>query len=209
MASNVPVIIVTGFGVNCEAESKYAWELAGAQPELVHFNDLLERPSRLLDYAALMFIGGFSYGDHMTSGHVFALRTRHRMSRELARFIEQGRLILGACNGFQIMVKLGLLPGLDNDYFTQKLVVMQNDCGAFQNFWVRLRFEPESPCVFTRGSSSLTILLAHCGLLRGFVTRQAGFSASCRIPKRTSILKATRTGTLSFCGECSQSTGWA
>jgi len=161
MASDVPVIIVTGFGVNCEAESKYAWELAGAHPELVHFNDLLARPSRLLDYAALMFIGGFSYGDHMTSGHVFALRARHRMSRELARFIEQGRLILGACNGFQIMVKLGLLPGLDQDYFTQKLVVMQNDCGAFQNFWVRLRFEERSPCVFTRGIDFMPLPVRH------------------------------------------------
>ncbi len=161
MASSVPVLIVTGYGLNCEAESKHAWDLAGARPELVHFNDLLERPSRLLDYAALMFIGGFSYGDHMTSGHVFALRTRHGMSSELARFIESGRLILGACNGFQIMVKLGLLPGLDSNYFTQKLVVMQNDCGAFQNRWVLLRFESSSPCVFTRGLDSMPLPVRH------------------------------------------------
>jgi len=161
MASDVPVLIITGFGVNCEAESEYAWRMAGAQPDLMHFNDLLSRPSRLLDYAALMFIGGFSYGDHMTSGHVFALRARHRMSRELERFIEQGRLILGACNGFQIMVKLGLLPGLDNDYFTQKLVVMQNDCGTFQNFWIRLRFDAKSPCVFTRGIDLMPLPIRH------------------------------------------------
>jgi len=161
MASDIPVLIITGYGLNCEAESQYAWELAGARPELLHFNDLLARPARLRDFAVLMFVGGFSYGDHMTSGHVFALRAKQRMSCELKKFIEQGKLILGVCNGFQIMVKLGLLPGLDNDYFTQKLSLMQNDCGTFQNFWVRLRFEPQSPCVFTRGVDFLPLPIRH------------------------------------------------
>lgn len=161
MASDIPVLIITGYGLNCEAESQYAWELAGARPELLHFNDLLARPARLRDFAALMFVGGFSYGDHMTSGHVFALRAKQRMSCELKKFIEQGKLILGVCNGFQIMVKLGVLPGLDNNYFTQKLSLMQNDCGTFQNFWVRLRFEPQSPCVFTRGVDFLPLPIRH------------------------------------------------
>jgi phosphoribosylformylglycinamidine (FGAM) synthase-like amidotransferase family enzyme len=149
MASEIPVLIITGYGLNCEDESRYAWELAGARPERVHFSDLLAQPARLRDFAALMFIGGFAYGDHMTSGHVFALRAKHRLSREMDTFIRQGKLIIGACNGFQIMVKLGLLPGLDNDYFTQKLSIIQNDCGTFQDRWVRLRFESSSPCVFT------------------------------------------------------------
>jgi phosphoribosylformylglycinamidine synthase subunit PurQ / glutaminase len=161
MASSIPILIITGYGLNCEAESKHAWELAGARPELMHFNDLLAQPSRLADFAGLTFVGGFSYGDHMTSGHVFALRTRHRLSGELERFIQQGKLIMGVCNGFQIMVKLGLLPGLDKDFFTQKLSIMQNDCGAFQNFWVRLRFESGSPCVFTRGLTSLPLPVRH------------------------------------------------
>jgi len=155
------VLIITGYGLNCEAESKYAWELAGAQPELIHLSDLLAQPARLQDFAALMFIGGFSYGDHMTSGHVFALRVKHRMSEALDHFIQQGRVILGVCNGFQIMVKLGLLPGLDGDYFTQRLSLMQNDCGTFQNFWVRLRFETGSPCVFTRGLPFLSLPVRH------------------------------------------------
>lgn len=159
--NRIPILIITGYGLNCEAESKHAWELAGAAPELVHLNDLLERPARLHDYAALMFVGGFSYGDHMSSGHVFALRVKHRMREDLQKFIEAGRLILGVCNGFQIMVKLGLLPGLDGDYFTQKLSLMQNDCGAFQNFWVRLRFEPQSPCVFTRGLDFMPLPVRH------------------------------------------------
>jgi phosphoribosylformylglycinamidine (FGAM) synthase-like amidotransferase family enzyme len=161
MASNIPVLIITGYGLNCEAESCYAWELAGARPELVHFSDLVAQPSRIQDFAALMFIGGFAYGDHMTSGHVFAFRVKHRMSDELEKFIGQGRLILGVCNGFQIMVKLGLLPGLDRNYFTQTLSLVQNDCGTFQNRWVRLRFESASPCVFTRGLTSMPLSIRH------------------------------------------------
>jgi phosphoribosylformylglycinamidine synthase len=108
-----------------------------------------------------MFVGGFSYGDHMTSGHVFAMRSRHRLMRDLERFIHEGKLIMGVCNGFQIMIKLGLLPGLDGDYSTQKLSLTQNDCGTFQNFWVQLRFEPDSPCLFTRGLDRMPLPVRH------------------------------------------------
>lgn len=156
-----PILIITGYGVNCEAESRHAWELAGGAPSLVHLNDLLDRPAILHDYRALMFIGGFSYGDHMSSGHAFALRVRHRLSEELRRFIAQGKLVLGVCNGFQIMVKLGLLPGLDGEFFEQRVSLMQNDCGAFQNFWVTLRFERSSRCVFTQGLSTLPLPIRH------------------------------------------------
>jgi phosphoribosylformylglycinamidine synthase I len=161
MASDIPVLIITGFGLNCEVESKYAWDLAGARAVMVHYNDILQAPARLHDYAALMFVGGFSYGDHMTSGHVFAMRARHRLMRDLERFIGEGKLILGVCNGFQIMIKLGLLPGLDGDYSTQKLSLTQNDCGRFQNFWVHLRFDPGSPCVFTRGLDRMPLPVRH------------------------------------------------
>jgi phosphoribosylformylglycinamidine synthase I len=161
MTSSVPVLIITGYGLNCEDESRYAWELAGAQPRYIHFNDLLENPSQLHDFAALMFIGGFSYGDHMTSGHVFALRARHHMRGELDRFIAEGKLVMGICNGFQIIVKLGLLPGLDSEYFTQKLSIMQNDCGTFQNRWVTLRFESRSPCVYSRGLDRMPLPIRH------------------------------------------------
>ncbi len=156
-----PVLIITGYGVNCEAESMAAWEKAGAAPRLVHLNDLLAAPARLHDYKALMLIGGFSFGDHMGSGHVLALRIRQRLRERLLEFIQGGRLVLGVCNGFQVMVKLGLLPGLDGDYFTQKVALMQNDCGMFQNFWVRLAFNPASSCVFTRGLDAMDLPVRH------------------------------------------------
>ncbi len=161
MESKPPVLIITGYGVNCEAESRVAWELAGAAPHLVHLHDLLEDPARLREFKALMFIGGFSFGDHMGSGHVLALRLRHRLREELERFIAGNNLILGICNGFQVMVKLGLLPGLNNQHFTQTVALMHNDCGAFQNFWVTLGFEPKSPCVFTRGLTRMDLPIRH------------------------------------------------
>jgi phosphoribosylformylglycinamidine synthase I len=161
MVSRIPVLIITGYGLNCEEESKYAWELAGAHPEYVHLNDLISNPARLHEFAAVMFGGGFAYGDHMTSGHVFALRVKHRMREDLERFVRDGKLVMGVCNGFQILVKLGLLPGLDGEYFTQKLSLLQNDCGTFQDFWVQLRFESGSPCVFTRGLERIPLPIRH------------------------------------------------
>lgn len=156
-----PVLIITGYGANCEAESRAAWEKAGAAPRLVHLNDLLERPALLGAHKILMFIGGFSFGDHMGSGHVLALRIRQRMRDRLETFIRGGNLALGVCNGFQTIVKLGLLPGLEGDYFSQRLALMQNDCGVFQNFWVRLVFNPRSPCVFTRGLRAMDLPVRH------------------------------------------------
>ncbi len=161
MNGKIPVLIITGYGLNCEAESSFAWEQAGAEPRRVHLNDLLERPAQLQDFGALMFIGGFSYGDHMGSGLVFAHRVRHHLRDELQKFICDDKLVLAVCNGFQIVTKLGLLPATNGDYFTQSVSLMQNDCGHFQNRWVTLRFEKESPCVFTRGIELMPLPARH------------------------------------------------
>lgn len=155
------VIIITGYGVNCEAESFYAWKLAGAKPSLVHINDLLINPDQILHYNIIMFIGGFSYGDHMTSGHVFAQRIKQHMQESLSKFISQGKLILGICNGFQVMTKIGLLPGLNDEFFTQKVSLIQNDCGSFQNFWVNIKENKKSPCVFTKDINTVSLPIRH------------------------------------------------
>ncbi len=155
------ILIITGYGVNCEAESSRAWELAGAEPVKVHLNDLLDNPAQMRGFKGLMFIGGFSYGDHMTSGHVFALRVKHHLREELQKFIDDGKIILGVCNGFQTMTKIGLLPGLNGEYFDPKVSLMQNDCGTFQNFWVNLEFEANSPCIFTKGIAGMPMPVRH------------------------------------------------
>ncbi|HMP73783.1 MAG TPA: phosphoribosylformylglycinamidine synthase subunit PurQ [Kiritimatiellia bacterium] len=154
------VLILTGFGLNCEVESSFAWEQVGATVHRVHLNDLVEDPAPLREARILMFIGGFSFGDHLSSGHMFAHRIRHHLGDRLLDFIHAGGLALGVCNGFQIMTKLGLLPGLDAS-LTQQVALTQNDCGTFQNRWVTLGFDPASPCIFTRGLSTLDLPVRH------------------------------------------------
>lgn len=154
------VMIITGYGVNCEAESEYAWRLAGADPRRIHLKDLLAEPGHLHDVELLMFIGGFSFGDHMGSGHVFAARVRHHLRADLQRFVEAGKLVLGICNGFQVMVRLGLLPGLDGEFFTPRVALIQNNGGTFQDRWVDLRFET-GPCVYTRGIERMSLPVRH------------------------------------------------
>lgn len=155
------ILIITGYGVNCEAESAYAWKLVGADPKLVHLNKLLNDPDQIFNFDCIMFIGGFSYGDHMTSGHVFAQRIKHHMHDQITKFINNGKLILGICNGFQVLTKMGLLPGLKNEYFNPQVSLIQNDCGVFQNYWVNIRFESESPCIFTRNIGTISLPIRH------------------------------------------------
>lgn len=154
------ILIITGYGLNCEVESSHAWAKAGAAVRCIHLNDLLADPSGLSQVQGVMFIGGFSFGDHMTSGHVFAHRIRHHLGQRLADFVAGGGLVLGVCNGFQIMTKLGLLPGL-GDALTQEVALTQNDCASFQNRWVRIGFASESPCIFTRGLDAMDLPVRH------------------------------------------------
>ena len=161
MASKPKVLILTGNGLNCEAESRVAWERAGADVDLVHMHDVFHDPRRLSSYQAIMLIGGFSYGDHLGSGLAMALRMGNALREDLDRFLDADGLILGVCNGFQVLIKLGLLPALDGKRFHRTVTLMQNDCGTFQNFWVDLQFEPTSPCLFTQGMNRLSVPIRH------------------------------------------------
>jgi phosphoribosylformylglycinamidine (FGAM) synthase-like amidotransferase family enzyme len=153
----VRVLVPTGYGLNCEAETRAAFELLGARVELLHAADLFEDPSRLRGCTILAFIGGFSFGDHVASGRVFANRLRARLGDALARFVADGGLAIGMCNGFQVMTKLGLLPGpLDADdpvdrLCTQRVSVVGNERLGYRDAWVRMRCDADSPCVWTRG----------------------------------------------------------
>jgi len=159
--SGVRVLIITGFGLNCERETAAAFRLVGATPELVHLNDLLAAPERLNDFHVLAFIGGFSFGDHLGAGTVFANRVKYRLRAQLEKFIAAGKLAIGICNGFQTMARLGLVPGLDGDYLSPRVALAHNDCGTFRDDWVYLRAEPASPCVFTRGLTRLRLPVRH------------------------------------------------
>ena len=159
----VRVLILTGLGLNCEAETEAAFRLAGASPERVHLLDLLEggNTPRLADYPVLAFIGGFAFGDHMGAGFVFANKIRFRLYDQLLEFIERGGLALGICNGFQTMVRLGMLPGLDGDYRTPRATLAPNARLGYRDAWVRVSFEADSPCVWTRGLERMELPARH------------------------------------------------
>lgn len=157
------VLILTGLGLNCEAETEAAFAMAGAAPEKVHLLDLLDgtAPRRLADYPLIAFIGGFAFGDHLGAGSVFANKIRWRLYDDLLAFIAKGGLALGVCNGFQTMVRLGLLPGLDGDYRTPRATLAPNTRPGYRDAWVTLGFDAASPCVWTRGIETMELPSRH------------------------------------------------
>lgn len=157
----VNALIITGFGLNCERETAAAFEMCGASASKIHLNDLLNDPNPFERFQILTFIGGFSFGDHLGAGTVFANKVRHGLCSALSRFIDSERLVIGICNGFQTMTRLGLVPALDGDFFTQSCALAHNDCGTFRDAWVTLRADPESPCVFTKGLETLRLPVRH------------------------------------------------
>jgi phosphoribosylformylglycinamidine synthase len=159
----VRVLILTGLGLNCEQETEAAFRMAGASPRRVHLLDVLDgRASvRLTDFPILSFIGGFAFGDHLGAGSVFANKIRWRLYDQLLELIERGGLALGICNGFQTMVRLGMLPGIGGDYRTPRATLAPNDRLGYRDAWVRLAFEPDSPCVWTRGLEGMELPTRH------------------------------------------------
>jgi len=132
----VKVCVLRTAGTNCDKETAFAFTKAGADPELVHINDLVSGESSFSDYKILALPGGFSYGDDIASGKVFANELKCKLTEQLKKFISDGKLIIGICNGFQILVKSGLLPGGRD--FTQETSLIINDSGKFEDRWVYL-----------------------------------------------------------------------
>jgi len=159
--SAVRVLVLAGLGLNCEVETTEAFRLVGASSEPVHLLDLLDGRYRLADYQIVALPGGFAFGDHLGAGFVFANKIRWRLYEELVTFLESGGLALGICNGFQTMVRLGMLPGFDGDYRTPRATLAPNDRLGYWDTWVHLATEPESPCVWTRGLHDLELPSRH------------------------------------------------
>lgn len=154
-------LILTGHGINCDMETAFAFQRAKASADRVHLNDVIDRRVRLEDYHILAIPGGFSFGDDVASGKILANKLKFNLKEQIEQFIEDQKLIIGICNGFQVMVKFGMLPGLDNDYFTQSVTLTFNDSGRFENRWVNLKINKKSKCVFTRGIDSLYLVVRH------------------------------------------------
>ncbi len=151
-------LIIRAPGTNCDAEAAYAFELAGAEPSLVHINRTISGQVSLRDYSIFMIPGGFSYGDDLGAGKVMANELERRLHDQLMEFVNRGGVVLGVCNGFQVLVRAGLLPV---PFGGQRVSLLPNESGRFECRWVRLSVEPGNPCIFTRGIDSLDLAVAH------------------------------------------------
>ncbi|MBI4558707.1 MAG: phosphoribosylformylglycinamidine synthase subunit PurQ [Candidatus Hydrogenedentes bacterium] len=156
----VRTLVLTGFGINCDYETEWAFRGAGSDAQRVHLNDLIGRPALLDGFHILAIPGGFSFGDDIASGKILANRLRYKFGEPLLKFIADGKLAIGICNGFQVAVKMGLLP-LFNGALTQEVTLTNNDSGRFENRWVNLRTDPGTRCVWLKGITQITLPVRH------------------------------------------------
>ena len=158
--SEVKVLVLRGPGTNCDGETVYAFQQAGASTSLCHINQLIRRERLLSDYQVMVIPGGFVYGDDIAAGKVLANELKLKLGEDIRQFVDKGGLILGICNGFQVMAKAGILP----DILTPTapvLTLANNDSGKFECRWVHLLAAKKSPCVFTQGIDSVYLPVAH------------------------------------------------
>lgn len=154
-------IILTGYGINCEEETCFAFTEAGARASIVHINDIIDSPGVLRDARIFAFPGGFSYGDDTGSGKALANRIRNNLLEEFREFVARDTLMLGICNGFQVMVNLGIVPGLEGHFSRVEVSLEHNLTARYQCRWVHLVVEKNSPSVFTRNIERLYLPVAH------------------------------------------------
>lgn len=158
-------LVLRAPGINCDIETAQACRLVGFQTDLVHINQLLKSPETLLDYHFLVIPGGFSYGDDLGAGTLLAKNLTVHLGSQLQRFIDEGRPVLGICNGFQVLVRAGLLPGLvdrtDQQVSSPRATLTENVSAQFECRWVTLAALP-GPCIFTQNiERSLELPVAH------------------------------------------------
>jgi phosphoribosylformylglycinamidine synthase I len=146
---DIKVCVLRVGGTNCDTETKRAFTELGVQSETLQVSELIKRHA-LLDYNVLVFPGGFSYGDYVRSGVIFARHLAANLGKEIQMFVEEGRPILGICNGFQIMVEYGLLPGFDGISAYPEATLATNEPAGFKCKWVYLKQENSGNCAFTR-----------------------------------------------------------
>jgi phosphoribosylformylglycinamidine synthase len=152
------VLVLRAPGTNCDHETAFAFEQAGGAPELVHINRLLDQPQRASNYQILCIPGGFSYGDDIAAGRILANQIRHHLADVVRDFRDAGKLILGICNGFQVLIKAGIL--LHDDQQGALATLTWNDSGRFEDRWVSLDVQG-GQSVFLRNVVSLYLPVAH------------------------------------------------
>jgi len=156
----VEALILTGYGMNCDHETAYAFDKAGATSQRVHINSLINGDIKLSDYKIMVFVGGFSWGDDHGAGVIQAIRMNTHLGNQIQTFVENGNLIIGICNGFQTLVNMGILPdGVTS--LKRSVALVHNDVGNFRDDWVHLKINANSPCVFTRDMDLVEYPIRH------------------------------------------------
>lgn len=159
------VCVLRAPGTNCDIETAFAFETCGGQPERIHVFRLLERPDLLDGFQIVCVPGGFSYGDDIGAGVIFSRQLRGRLGEAMGRFLQADKLVLGICNGFQVLLKAGILPGGDDSWPSPgermpDATLTWNDNGKYTALWVRMRVESPK-CVFLRGITEIELPIAH------------------------------------------------
>jgi phosphoribosylformylglycinamidine synthase len=162
----VRVAVLFGFGINCDHETAAVFRLVGAEADRLHVNRLIASPDLLSSYDILAIPGGFSFGDHLGSGRLLGNRLRFALRDPLRDFVANGGPVIGICNGFQVLVKTGLLPGPPaggdtTPDFEQRASLALNESGRYEDRWVTLEFDQESPCVWTQGLTRIDCPVRH------------------------------------------------
>lgn len=156
----VKALVLRAAGINCDMETEFALEQAGAQVQRIHINRIIENKNLLDEFQILLFPGGFSYGDDISAGKILANQVTHHLSQRIRKFIDDGKLVLGICNGFQVLVKTGILPGFDAKNGQKDVTITYNDSGKFEDRWVYLA--PQSKgCIFIEPGRQIYLPIAH------------------------------------------------
>lgn len=156
----VRTIVLTGYGINCEEEVAFAFDKAGSSVDIVHINDIIAGLKKLADYQILTIPGGFSYGDDTGAGNAYANKLRNHLENELREFFKKEKLILGICNGCQILANLGLIPAVDSKYFEVQVNFRYNSTCRYEDRWIDLK-NCSKKCVFTKGIDLMHLPVAH------------------------------------------------
>lgn len=155
--ATIRVLVLRAAGINCDEETAHAWTMAGARPQRLHVNRLLREPRHLDEAQVLTLPGGFSYGDDIASGRILANLLAHHLGDAIRAFVDRGGLVLGICNGFQVLVRMGLLPGPDCQ---ASVTLTLNDSGRYEDRWVHVRAEA-SRCAFLEEGATYAFPVAH------------------------------------------------
>jgi phosphoribosylformylglycinamidine synthase I len=158
--AEVRAIVLRAAGINCDMETEYALELAGAKAKRMHINRIIEDKTLLDEFQIIVFPGGFSYGDDVAAGKILANQIIHHLYESIRKFIDDGKLVLGICNGFQVLVKTGILPGDNSTKHQEEVTITYNDSGKFEDKWVYLAPQTDK-CIFIEPGRQIYLPVAH------------------------------------------------